>query len=324
MGCSTAGEIHNKVVSDLSLSCAYVEFEKSQLKFCSEKIETAEKSYESALKMAHKLNHPNLKGVFILSEGLLVNGSEITKAFNEVLKVPITGGLAGDGAQFKKTWVLNQGVPSLQSLTAVGFYGEQIHFDHGTKAGWDIFGVERLITKAQGNILYELDGKPCLEIYKKYLGDKAKELPLSALYFPLQITNPLTGQKIIRTILGVNEIDQSMIFAGDVPVGSKAQLMRANLNSLIEGAYQATQQIQNSSAQEQTEQALQISISCVGRKLVLGGRVQEEVEAVYDSNSQRPKHQVGFYSYGEIGPTEFIQSCELHNQTMTLTYIRED
>ena len=106
-------------------------------------------------------------------------------------------------------------------------------------AGWDPFGPERLITRSEGNVLYELDGKSALDLYKRYLGEHSQELPASGLRFPLSLRIPGADTRLVRTILAVDEPHQSMRFAGDVPQGAYAQLMKANFDRLIDGAIES-------------------------------------------------------------------------------------
>lgn len=322
VGCSTAGEIFGKQVFDNSLAIAITRFSQTQLKLETSPISNMAESFAIGQKLAKNLNRNNLNGVFILSDGLRVNGSELVRGFSEELpsRVVVTGGLAGDGSDFKQTWIIKDSLPVSGYVSAVGFYGDKVRMGHGSQGGWDFFGPERIVTKAVGSILYELDGKPALALYKEYLGEKASELPASALLFPLQIrSSESADRRIVRTVLAVDESDQSMTFAGNIPQGSLAQLMRANFERLIEGASSAAESIRS----EDTGKAqLAIAISCVGRRLVLGERVDEEVEATLESLPPQTL-QVGFYSYGEISPFVKGQSCELHNQTMTLTTIAE-
>jgi len=105
-------------------------------------------------------------------------------------KVAATGGLAGDGYDFQKTYVGLNEVAAEGNIAAIGFYGDRLQVGFGSKGGWMPFGPERKVTKSEGNILYELDNQNALELYKKYLGEAAKELPSSALYYPLSIYTP--------------------------------------------------------------------------------------------------------------------------------------
>ena len=219
--------------------------------------------------------------------------------------------------------MLHKGVPVADHVTAVGFYGDAVQIGHGSAGGWDPFGPRRLVTRSKGNILYELDGKPALELYKQYLGERAEGLPATGLLFPLALSRPDASggesedRRVVRTILAVDEASQSLTFAGDIPTGAYAQLMKAQLDRLIEGAEQAA----GLASRGVDGPVLAVAISCVGRRLVLRERTEEEAEGVQDylpAGSQI----VGFYSYGELSPIS-SGNCDLHNQTMTLTTIRE-
>lgn len=322
VGCSGAGEIFNDHVFDDSLSVAVACFKESRIKEITLPISNMEQSYETGKKLAESIKENDLAGAFVISDGLLVNGSELVRGLNTILpnKV-VTGGLAGDGSRFEETWIIKDGKPQSGYISAIGFYGDKVHIGHGSQGGWDLFGPERIVTKSEGNVLYELDGEPALNLYKQYLGEKAADLPASALLFPLQIrNNERDEKKIVRTILSVDESKQTMTFAGNIPQGSLAQLMRANFDRLIEGASGAATLVPKI---ESNHPLLTIAVSCVGRRLVLGERIDEEVEATLGKLPSGTQ-QVGFYSYGEISPYIQGQPCELHNQTMTLTTIYED
>ena len=323
MGCSTAGEIFGTGIKDQSLSVAVAQFERTGLAFTSARAKASADSYKVGLQIARKLLKPDLRALFVLSNGTTINGSELVRGLNEVLPedVVVTGGLAGDGDRFEQTWVIDKGKLESNAVSAVGFYGDHIAVGHGSKGGWDVFGPQRRVTHSESNVLYELDGKPALDLYKEYLGDLASELPSSALLFPLSLReNPDDERNLVRTILGVSEQEKSLTFAGDIPAGSYAQLMKANFERLIGGASEAAQMIAPRNGHSE-EEALSIAISCVGRRLVLGEHSEEELEAALDVLPPGVR-QVGFYSYGEISPYT-TGECDLHNQTMTLTLFQE-
>ena len=322
VGCSTAGEIVGSEVTDNCLIVSLVKFERTSLRTAHAPIGSSEDSFSAGRSIAERLNQPGLRAVFVLSDGLQVNGSELVRGINAVIpdSVVVTGGLAGDGDRFQRTWIIKDGTSQCGYVTAVGMYGESIRVGHGSKGGWDMFGPERCVTRSKGNVLYELDGKPALQLYKEYLGERAAGLPATGLLFPLALrSNSLDQKSLVRTILAVDEATQSMTFAGDIPQGFLAQLMRANLDRLIDGASHAALMTKNGC--RETTPALAIAISCVGRRLVLGERAEEEIEAAFDG-LPGGIHQIGFYSYGEISPYA-TGSCDLHNQTMTLTTISE-
>lgn len=318
IGCSTAGEIYGSSLSDGSLVVAVLQFSRTTLRLASKEIHSPEASLEAGIHLANALDAPDLKAVFVLTDGLSVNGSELSKGLANHLpmEVAVTGGLAADGDQFHQTWVIVDKVCTTHQAVAVGLYGEYVEVSFGCRGGWDIFGPEREVTRSQGNVLYELDGQPALTLYKKYLGERASQLPATGLLFPLAIRNTLEEDGLtVRTILAVTESDNSIRFAGDIPQGASVYLMRANFERLIEGSRVAAESI--FARGKQNEPVVSFAISCVGRRLVLSHRTEEEIEAVTEG---LPPNSllIGFYSYGEISPLTSGR-CDLHNQTMTLT-----
>lgn len=320
---STSGEIIDCGVLDESIVLTAIEFEHTQVKTCGVNIEDFANSELAADAIVRALNTPDLNHVFIVSDGQLINGTELVKGLNSLKsnKVAATGGLAGDGYNFEETLVGLNRKPSSGNIVAIGFYGDRLKVRFGSKGGWDPFGPERRVTKSKGNILYQLDGRNALELYKSYLGEAANELPSSALFYPLSIKTNQMNEPIVRTILSINEEDQSMTFAGDIPQGVEARLMKHNPDRLIDGAETAAQ-TSIGKVEEGGEPELAILVSCVGRKIVLGQKIEEEVEVIRDLVGQNTAI-TGFYSYGEIAPFQYLSRCELHNQTMTITTFTE-
>lgn len=321
-GCSTAGEILDDTVSDQTATVAVVRFASTNVRVVSESVTSPTDSYDAGVAVGARLcgMMPELTAAFVLSDGLVVNGSALVAGLSDgtLGKVMITGGLAGDGNHFERSWVIANGEPLTGHVTAVGLSGSKLVLGHGSQGGWDRFGPERLVTRSAGNVLLELDRQPALALYKKYLGERADGLPATALLFPLAIRPAAPGQRpVVRTVLAVDEAANSMTFAGDVPEGATVQLMSANLERLVDGAQDATV----SAIADVAQPVLAIAISCVGRRLVLGARCEDELEAAYAVLPGRSR-MVGFYSYGEID-AGIDGSCELQNQTMTVTTICE-
>lgn len=264
--------------------------------------------------------HEELAAVFVLGDGIEVNGSMLAQGLTEGTggAAVITGGLAGDGNRFERTWVLVDGHPRMAHVTALGLYGTALEVGTGSDGGWTILGPERVITRSERNVLLELDGHPALELYKTYLGDCVSGLPATALLFPLAIRDGAAADgELIRTVLSVDESRQSMTFTDDVPEGSTAQLMSGTSERLVDAAQVAAGQARLPG----DEAVLAIAVSCVGCRLYLGQRVGEELEAVASGLGSTTR-VVGFYSYGELSPV-LAGSCSLHNQTMTITALRE-
>ena len=320
VGCSSSANILGAEVADSPLIATAVMFENSYIKVNAIDIKEGENIETISGELINGLFNDDLKHIFVLSDGLLINGSELVRGMNKVTKVPISGGMAGDGDRFEETWVIANSEPTQRKIVAVGFYGNGLTISSGCQGGWSEFGAERLITRSKGNVLYEIDHEPALDLYKKYLGDYAKDLPNSGLRFPLSIKLNPNDPETIRTLLAISEEEKSITFAGDVPEGFTARLMKPDIDILIDGAGQAAEEITKGN----NKQALGLVVSCVGRKIIMNQLVDEELESIEEVLGEHVS-LTGFYSYGEISPFEKHQTaCQLHNQTMTLTAIYED
>jgi hypothetical protein len=320
-GCSTSGEIQGAEILENSLVATAIVLDHSRVQLVKTNIETPDTSLRAGETLSRALESEGLKHVVIFADGLRVNGTDLVEGFKRHLPegVKVTGGLAGDGELFEKTLVCCDGPPQAGQIAAIGFYGTRFKVGYGSLAGWVPFGTERLITKSKGNILYELDGQPAIDLYRSILKEESEELSSARFHFPLEIWSDDRSQSLVRTIVGIDEKDNSLIFAGDVPEGYRARLMKVNFNRLMEGANEAAQ----ASCNGKGSPPLALLVSCVGRKIVLKQRTFQELEAVQEVLGHQTT-LMGFYSYGEIAPFAEGQNCHLHNETMTVTTFYEE
>jgi len=318
-GATSAGSVLDTIISDQDAVATAITLERSQVRCISKKVSEFTDMEEFGSSLGRDLLADSLRHVFILSDGLTVNGSELARGLSNVLPdgVSITGGMAGDGTRFGTTYIMAQGQAETGIVAAIGFYGETLRAQSGCSAGWEEFGAERHITHSEGNVLYTIDNKPALELYKSYLGEFAADLPGSGLRFPMSVRKNVTSFPLIRTLLAIDEEAQSLTFAGDIPNGGLCRLMKTNMDSLIEHAGLAAE----ASKVDHNEEFLVLLVSCVGRRLVLGQLCEEELEIIRE-NLGKKAILTGFYSYGEL--SEVGESrCTLHNQTMTLVSLYE-
>ncbi len=321
-GCSTEGEILDGHIEEGGLVAALLRFDDTPVRSAWAPLERAADSFDAGRSLARGLFSQDLRGVFVLTDGLTVNGSELVRGLNDVLPrgVTVAGGLAGDGARFQRTWVLAGGRPEAGMACAIGFLGDRVRLAHARGGGWRAFGPERVVTRSRGNVLHEMDGRPALDLYEEYLGALSAGLPAAALRFPLALrAGRGSGDGLVRTVLSVDADRRTMTFAGDVPEGCIAHMMFASADQLVGSATATAQAVERAGRTHGARLAL--AVSCVGRRLFLGERAEEEPEATLDALPAGTR-QIGFYSHGEFSSAA-EGGGDLHNQTLTLTTIGE-
>jgi len=327
VGCSTAGEIESRGVLESSCVLTAVSFAQSTLIVVEETIVDLNDSHAAGRRLSATLPKQGLRGVLLLAPGVNINGTALIEGFSTTLPddIPISGGLAADNGAFQRTFVLGPNGVADNRLVAVGLYGEHLQFGAGCRGGWSAFGPTRRITRASGSQLFELDGQPALDLYKKYLGEYARDLPAAGLLFPFEMLDDEKNSiGLLRTIIGIDEATQSLLLAGTVTEGAYLRLMHASTDALVDGAEQAAS---DGIGLIPGRDGLALLVSCVGRKLVMGDRVDEEVMAVAEQLGAGFT-LTGFYSNGEISPMRgfsesVIMDCKLHNQTMTIALLSE-
>ena len=146
IGCSTAGEIAGAAVHDASISATVVRFDGTRLRRAAATIATVADSRAAGARLAEQLAAPDLRAVFVLSDGLCVNGSALVEGMAQRLSpdIAITGALAGDGSAFASTWLVGREGPQAHQACAIGFYGQRLRVGHGCDGGWHDFGPESL------------------------------------------------------------------------------------------------------------------------------------------------------------------------------------
>ena len=322
IGCTTSGLIHDTRVMDGSITLTAVGFEHTRVALARVRIDGVDDSLAAGERLAGALEKEGLRHVFVLSEGLKVNASELVRGIDAALPehVTVSGGCAGDGNRLETTHVWGDAAPEQGVVVGLGFYGERLQIGVSAIGGWRPFGPDRLITRSVKNVLYEFDGRPALALYKEYLGKYADELPASGLMFPLELRGDEAGRRVLRALLSVNEEEQSITYAGNVPEGAQARFMFATIDDLIEGTQVAA--VDSMQRLGSFPPQLSILVSCNGRRYVLKQRTEEEVEAVRETLGDKVT-VTGFYSYGEIAPADSGGRSQLHNETMTITSFAE-
>jgi hypothetical protein len=318
--CSSAGEILGDTIQHDSIVCTVIEFEKTRVQTASVQVTDPAQCHAQGEALIRKLGADGLTHILVLSDGLVVNGSQLVKGMQaaNAANVPITGGLAGDGIQFDYTAVGLNATPSKGTVVAIGFYGQDLDVRFSALGGWDAYGPERMVTRAIGTRIYEIDNQPAVDLFKIYLGPYIDDRANSILLFPLSVRLPGYDTTLVRSILGIDEAEGCINFTGDMPEGTTVRFMKANFEKLIDAAGETARRV----ADVGRSPKLTLVISCIGRKKVLDKRIEEEIDIVSESVGPH-SYIAGFYSYGELSPSGFATCCELHNQTMTITTFDE-
>lgn len=323
MGCSTAGTIAGTAIDDDQLVVTVVRFEQVRLAGASFELSGPAQSVAAGRQVVEQLvaGGDDLRAIFVLSDGQVVNGSALAAGLTEGRPpgVTVTGGLAGHGTSLDLTEILVDGRPATRRVTAVGLYGAALDTRSGTCTGWSNFGPERRVTRSDGNLVYEFDGRPSLELYRNYLGERATELTNAAPSFPLAVRLPeAPDRELVRTVIAIDEHAQALRFAGDVPQGARARLMHTSVDGLLDDVHTSARAMGVSAG---AHAPFALAVSCGGRRRFLGAMTPDELDEVADG---LPADTVmsGFYSGGEISSSD-DGPCELHNQTLVLTSWRE-
>lgn len=320
LGCSTVGNIFDNKITNQKISLSLIEFEKSSLKIYHSKIDEKKSSYENAKDFQSQFEEEGLKHILLFTTSP-INGSNYLKGFQDNLQpnIKVTGGMSAMEEDFTKNYVIYEGEPQLKCAIGIGIYGEGTKISYGSNGGWDSFGMERIVTKSSDNILYELDGKNALNLYKSYLGEMVHKLPDIGVMFPISLRISENKTPIVRSVMGIDNENQALIFGGDIPTNSSVKLMKANVDRLISGAEKSAL---ISTENKKIKPNLAILISCRGRLGVLKQLAEEELEIVREVLGNQT-YITGFYSDGEFAPANKQECSVLHNQTMTITTFTE-
>lgn len=247
----------------------------------------------------------------LLSEAIHINGEIVLDGLTRASggKLPIVGGIAADSWRFKATkQMTNRQVSSDQSVFLI--LGGVFDYSIGRACGWEPYGDIGIITKSEGNTIYEINHQPALAFYRDILGETAK--PTNEL--PIAIYNEKGEFRFMRTSLEHYDSETgSVTYLGNTPVNSHVRITMVNRNGILNGAVQSMFQALESFSSGKTP-CLALGFSCSARRALLGTRTKEEFERIYDM-LQSDIALAGFYTYGEICPRPNSVLNEFHNET---------
>jgi hypothetical protein len=242
------------------------------------------------------------------ADGTTTNGGDLLTGLELALgkQVPIVGGTAGDQYRFKTTYQFFQNQVLTDALPILIFSGE-IQFSYGIACGWTPIGRKSIVTKSQGTALYEIDGKPALEFYQRYLGNR----PPTAEN-PLAVYEEGSDRYYMRVPNIYDQKSGTINFLGNVPEQATVQITDINRDKVIQAAETSFINALTNYPGGQPQAVLLFSCCC--RRWLLGTRVKEEYQLVRDAFSTALPI-CGFYTYGEFAPLEPQGSTYYHQET---------
>jgi len=322
IGCSTISPIANGQIVYHGAVLAICQFEKSTLKTAMQSLQTPAESRQAGETVGKALYRPDLRQVLLFGDDQVLNANEFMNGLNSAAPQPvqISGGMAShpDFADGTRLLVLGRQVKS-QAVGAVGIYGEMLHAAQVEDVGLMTHSKFYTITQAENRVIYEVDKRPALEIYREFLGVLAPHLEFMHVFPVGFYAQPLAPLKVVRSVLGVDEKQKALIFASDLPAEKTIRFMVGLPTQFVDSAKRVASQVSEQMGQKQ--RLLALTVSCASREFALGDDVDKEPAAVYNHLPPNTT-QIGFYAYGEIawGGTG---TCELHNHTINVTLLGE-
>jgi hypothetical protein len=253
-------------------------------------------------------------GLFVFPDGLTENFDYFIAGLEENLPndqfLPLWGGGAGNNFnawaptyQYCDDEVISDGVAyallSGEAQTAWAISHSVIPI-----------GGERIVTRSEGNVIYEIDGKPATDVLKEYLPEDALTDERDWLQYAISLAlsfkapNYMKDEEyVVRGIPQLNLTDGSIIVQSDVEEGTSIWFSSRDVEKITTGLDRMATQIQEQLGGEQPELVFQFE--CVTRGQLMF-REQEKLRLLkrFRQSVGPDVPWVGFYTIGEIGPVE--------------------
>lgn len=322
VGCTGDGEMSGDGYSTGSAILAGIATD--QIDFTVAYAENLSQNCELAGKQLAAKLAPTVQYVHLFSDGITGNGCGILRGIFSVLRedLPIAGGTAGDNGKFERTWQFAGRKVLTDAAVAIGFTGD-FHLGTGVRSGWSPIGLAKKVTRASGNILYELNGEPALQVYERFLGKHAEKLPAVGVEYPLGLVgkcldNDSGDYYLLRATMSVDRQEGSIRFAGEIPEGAEVHLTCGDNSSILEASSEAARLADEEIGDIQPRMVF--FYSCMARKIILGQRTQEELDRIRRVfGAEVPI--IGFYTYGEYCRVGCGSPSLFHNETATVSVI---
>jgi hypothetical protein len=322
MGATTAGEIFaNEELGvhevDDTIVAMLIEIDPTAIDFRFSSLENEESYFNMGKNIGtwakSKFKNPAL---ITITSGLNFDNDAYTQGIVYQGVEYIFGGSAGDDMELEETFVFSKDNFSNHGMITLVIDKDKIELVGSRAFGWIGIGKERIVTKAEQNIVYEVDGKPAIDFYKEYLNISPEEsVPLIGIEYPLEVVMK-SGLVVYRAVLGIDENKKALIFAGHVEEKSKIRISAPQGESIIEHVGKSIDSALELKSSFKPE--IGLLFPCCSRKQVLGNLAIKEIELAYE-RAKVPL--IGFYAYGEIGA--YSGGYAFHNETFVTALLGE-
>jgi len=254
------------------------------------------------------------------SESLL--GDKLIRIIESVAgnETTIWGGRAGDDFIFDESIVFTNQLSTKKGIIMLVFDGDKIIVKGEAASGQKPVGTEKVITKAVGKWIYEIDSRPAAEMVLKYLGlnlspEEAETFNPSSMGIAFSVMRD-AGTPVIRGVGAFNWKDKSVSVLGSIREGDKVRFTLPPDFEVIEEVKSNAEKIQQN---EMPEADALLMFSCIGRLTQFGPLAGDEIEGVRKTFNVP---MAGFFTYGEYGRTRNGNN-EFHNNTCCWVAIKE-
>ncbi|MEM7102172.1 MAG: FIST N-terminal domain-containing protein [Bacteroidota bacterium] len=324
-GCTTSGEICNRKLVEKSFTLLLVELPEDS--FLIHSIDGTPPNYIEpgaviGNKAAESFENP---AILVYSAGVGVDGESIVKGIKSGInkEIPIYGGLGGDNFKHENIRTFTDQVIRKNGLAALIIDSDRVAVNGKTYSGWNELGKTHTITKAEGNVLLEVDDKPALDLFNKYFkgveyrqNEGSEKLFTVPAIYPLKIKRE-NGVEFMRSTLIYDFERKALILAGAVKEGDRFKFCPTPSFDVVEAT---VEEFQRYAKRDITPSAL-IMNSCAARHFAFGPMFDDEVEGIFNIWK---KPMIGYMAYGEIGNTMDDEHCEFHNVTCSIVFLSEN
>jgi len=317
-GCSSDGVFFNGQSYENSVIYTAINFDNTEVRQARIKlVEDDYNEYASGKMLADQLIRDDLISVIIFSEGTKLDCHLLLEGVREVLgsSVAIWGGLASDKTGFDYTVVIDSEDVYDDAVVAVGLYGNNLVVDTALSSQ-EKTGVEIDITRAEDNIIHEINGQPAAKVFKSIIHDHYDASMSLMNRFPIIILDPQTRKPMYSRVIYHEDKEYNSIYSvASVNEGPAYLVCMTETKDNLADAAETCASLKTDTAE------FVLVASCAGRKAAMNTDWINESALIQQSIGGVPSF--GFYAYGEIGKNLKDNPSLLHNHTLSMITLYE-